>query len=79
MNISTVNKKDMIKLLERYADNGSGFAREIMGQLLIEGKHMKTNQMRGLRYLKMAFDDPSYRMVNTTFLKQNIPGFYGLE
>ena len=77
--IGTVDKKDIVKLLQIYADNGSGYAQERLGELLVLGKYVDKDEVKGLYYLKMAFDNRNYRMLEPKFLKKHCKGFFCIE
>ncbi|KAK8881886.1 hypothetical protein M9Y10_044523 [Tritrichomonas musculus] len=76
MKSGSVDTKPVIDLLTRYADNGSGPAREELGMLLIQGINNLKSVNKGLYYLKSAFDDENYEMRNYQYLHVNCPGFY---
>jgi TPR repeat protein len=71
-----IEGKRIISLLKFYANFGSGPGREILGQLYVEGRLVKKNLAKGLRYLKTAFDDRHYEMHNPQILTEHCLGFY---
>lgn len=79
VSIGTVEKKDIVKLMTFYADHGSGYAREKLGQWLVLGEFTQKDEIKGLNYLKMAFDDRNYRMLEPEFLKEHCSGFNAIE